>query len=128
MKQKVFAFGCTVCHKSFTQLESLGKHVEKFHSQSEKNEKVKNQTILKEEKKSRRSSLRKPGKPFNPISSNVNQSVENDPGIKKTSTLCRNYQIVQQGEPKSKSRNAAKDIGPIQKVEKKRRSSKSTRS
>ena len=37
MKQKVFAFGCTICHKSFTQLKSLGEHVEKFHS-NEKSE------------------------------------------------------------------------------------------
>ena len=37
MTQKVFAFGCTICHKSFTQLKSLGEHVEKFHS-NEKSE------------------------------------------------------------------------------------------
>ena len=123
MKQKVFAFGCTVCHKSFTQLDSLGKHVKKFHSRSESKKKVENPKILKEEKNSRRSSLRKPGKPFNPISNNVNQSVEKDHGIKNTSTFGRNNQIVQQGEPNSKSRNVVKDIGPIQKVEKKKRSS-----
>ena len=95
MKQKVFAFGCTLCHKSFTQLESLGNHVEKFHSQSENKEKVENPTVLKEEKKSRRSSLRKPGKPLNLISDNVNHSDANDLGNKKKSNkhLYRNNQI-----------------------------------
>ena len=53
MKQKVFAFGCTICHKSFTQLKSLGEHVEKFHSneKSEINdEKPQNLPVSKEKK------------------------------------------------------------------------------
>ena len=53
MKQKVFAFGCTICHKSFTQLKSLGEHVEKFHSneKSEINdENPQNVPVLKEKK------------------------------------------------------------------------------
>ena len=53
MKQKVFAFGCTICHKSFTQLKSLGEHVEKFHS-NEKSEindvKTQNIPVSKEKK------------------------------------------------------------------------------
>ena len=116
MKQKVFAFGCTLCHKSFTQLESLGNHVNKFHSQCESKKKVENPTILKEEKKSRRSSLRKPGKELNPISNDVNQSDANDLGNKNKSNdkpFCRNNQTVQRDEPKSYPK----------KVEKKKRSS-----
>ena len=31
MKQKVFAYGCNLCHKSFKELKSLGKHVENIH-------------------------------------------------------------------------------------------------
>ena len=53
MKQKVFAFGCTICHKSFTQLKSLGEHVEKFHSneKSEINdEKTQSLPVSKEKK------------------------------------------------------------------------------
>ena len=60
MKQKVFAFGCTICHKSFTQLKSLGEHVDKFHSneKSEINdEKTQNLPISKEKKQ----------KPLSPI-------------------------------------------------------------
>ena len=49
MKPKVFAFGCNLCHKSFKELKSLGKHVEKIHSldQSEKEEAKKNTTSVK---------------------------------------------------------------------------------
>ena len=44
MKQKVFAYGCNLCHKSFKELKSLGKHVENIHppNQSEKEEPEKN--------------------------------------------------------------------------------------
>ena len=46
MKQKVFAYGCNLCHKSFKELKSLGKHVENIHplDQSEKEEPEKNTT------------------------------------------------------------------------------------
>ena len=46
MKPKVFAYGCNLCHKSFKELNSLGKHVENIHSldQSEKEEAKKNTT------------------------------------------------------------------------------------
>ena len=32
MKLKIFPYGCTICHKSFAQLNSLGEHAEKIHS------------------------------------------------------------------------------------------------
>ena len=53
MKQKVFAFGCTICHKSFTQLKSLGEHVEKFHSneKSEINDEKSQSLPISKEKK-----------------------------------------------------------------------------
>ena len=46
MKPKVFAYGCNLCHKSFKELKSLGKHVENIHplDQSEKEEPEKNTT------------------------------------------------------------------------------------
>ena len=49
MKQKVFAYGCNLCHKSFKELKSLGKHVKNIHSldQSEKEEAKKNTTGVK---------------------------------------------------------------------------------
>ena len=32
MKLKTFPYGCTICHKSFAKLNSLGEHSEKIHS------------------------------------------------------------------------------------------------
>ena len=69
MKQKVFAFGCTICHKSFTQLKSLGEHVEKFHSneKSDINDE-KNQSIpVSKEKKHKTLSPIKQSKQLNSI-------------------------------------------------------------
>ena len=36
MKLKTFPYGCTICHKSFAQLNSLGEHSEKIHSLGQK--------------------------------------------------------------------------------------------
>ena len=36
MKLKTFPYGCTICHKSFAQLNSLGEHAEKIHSLGQK--------------------------------------------------------------------------------------------
>ena len=49
MKPKVFAYGCNLCHKSFKELKSLGKHVENIHppNQFEKEESEKNTTDVK---------------------------------------------------------------------------------
>ena len=52
MKPKVFAYGCNLCHKSFKELKSLGKHVDKIHSldKSEKEEPEKNTSSVKNKK------------------------------------------------------------------------------
>ena len=68
MKQKVFAFGCTICHKSFTQLKSLGEHVEKFHSneKSKNDVKIESPPVLKEKKQKKLSPI-KQSKQFDSI-------------------------------------------------------------
>ena len=99
MKLKTFPYGCTICHKSFAKLNSLGEHAEKIHSLGQKRSDGFEISAKKEHKMEKDTTATTVIPNIKPISNASNVLIDN-PDHDSTHTELR---VEQQTLPESKN-------------------------